>query len=400
MKKIISLILLLFVLTNGQVVLTRNYFYDLQAYSLLDFDFENGLNNPNFFSYTLSYHSPDNQPTELAIEMSFTATLPSFGFQNTNIAYVKTKPFEFLGTFNITSMDIDQNLDKAYYADTDEEIDFHGSEIEEFIEESDFNKIRDNVLATGELPVGQYLLTIKVFEKGLLAGDDQKIITISSTSSLELIEPGEEELSVDEGINTTFPIFRWDTDPVRYDEAYCDECGIYIRVAEYKPDEHGSLQDALSDEASLPFPDNGEFVKLAALNSESGTSETVNNFIYPVSGARALERGHYYVWQLKKKFPTTAGFDEKESSLFVFKIADEQTGDLNDENTQLVNSIVVKMIENLDPGLLADYEKELENYQFTGEILLGNESISADDFKAILDKINSKQYKLESISIK
>jgi len=398
-KNLALTILVVFQIAFGQVTLTRNYFYDLQAYNFLDFDLQNSANNPDFFSYTLAYNPANNEPVEVVLELSFSATLPGYGFQNTNIAHVKSRPFPFLGTVTLSSLDIDQNMDNITYSDRNEEVEYKGNEIEDFISDSDLNTIRENVLATGELPAGQYVFTIKVFQEGMLAGSDQKIISISATNRLELIEPGD-ELGSDVEIQTTYPIFRWDTEAVRYDENYCSECGIYLRVAEYIPDEHGSLQEALNSEASLPFPDNKEFVRLAAINSNQSASQTVNNFIYPVSEAKPLERGHYYVWQVKKRFPTTAGFDEVESNIFVFKVAEESGLTAGSEAETMVNDFIFSLIENLKPEDLEKYKKELENYRFSGEILLDNQTISTSELQTILNKISGDEYFLESIIIK
>ncbi len=378
--------------------MTRNYFYDLQAYNILDFDFDKAANNPDFFSYTLSYHSPDNEPAMIKVEAQLTATLPAFGMQNTNLVHVISKPFPFLGSVNITSLDIDKNLEKIQYEGKDETVDLQGFESEEFIDETEFNKIRENVLATGELPIGIYSFRLNVYRDGMTVAGDQKVISIVPAENLELIKPGG-ELGDDEEIFTTYPIFQWDTEPVRYDEDYCDECGIYIRVAEYDPGRHSSLQEALDDEASLPFPDDNDFVKLAAVIGAGGMRETRNNFIYPATGAKPLQKGHAYVWQLKKVFPTTAGFEKVFSTIYLFHIAESRGGAVAGEEGQ---RIVNDFIRQLDIGMseIDDFLEELEDYQMSGEILLGNQRISLEELKTILDKIKSGEYKRQHIIIK
>ena len=401
MKYSIILLFIIFVNLDGQVTLTRNYFYDLQAYHLQDFNLENASQNPNFFSYTLSYHSLDNVPANLIIEMQMTATLPAFGLQNTTLFSVRSKVFPFLGTVNINSLDLDNNLETIAYENSDEKVDFHGSESEEFISEADFNIIRNNVLATGDLPIGQYVFHIKVFKEHELVESDQKIITISSPNNLELIEPGGELSDIPE-INTTYPIFRWDSESITYDEKYCNNCGIYIRVSEYEMGKHSSLQNAIYDKASLPFPDNGGFKKIVSIPIDGNLDlyKTINNFIYPQNGVRNLEKGKYYVWQVKKIFPSTSGSEEIVSEIFIFKIraVEEQSVVVKDEDTEEINKFISQITN--DQELLDSFFEEIKGFKFSGEILLGNKTIEMDELKNILGKISTEDYKLQSIIIK
>src|SRR6056297_2750995 len=135
MKKLLFILFLIVLvfssLLTAQVTLTRNYFYDLQAYNILDFDFDKAANNPDFFNYTLVYHAPDNEPAMIKVEALLTATLPAFGMQNTTLVHVISKPFPFLGTVNITSLDIDKNLEEIHYQGKDETVDLQGFESEE-----------------------------------------------------------------------------------------------------------------------------------------------------------------------------------------------------------------------------------------------------------------------------
>ncbi len=402
MKKLLFILFLIVLvfssLLTAQVTLTRNYFYDLQAYNILDFDFDKAANNPDFFNYTLAYHAPDNEPAMIKVEALLTATLPAFGMQNTTLVHVISKPFPFLGTVNITSLDIDKNLEEIHYQGKDETVDLQGFESEEFIDEGEFEKIRNTVLATGELPIGIYAFTLNIYRDGMAVAGDQKVISIVPAENLELIKPGG-ELGDEAEIFTTYPIFQWDTEPVRYDEEYCDECGIYIRVSEYDRNRHSSLQEALDDEASLPFPDDNNFVKLAAIPGAGGVQETRNNFIYPATGAKPLQKGDTYVWQLKKVFPTTAGFETVFSSIYLFHIAESQGGIAAvEEGQKMVNDFIMQLGIGMDE--IDDFLQELEDYQMSGEVLLGNQRISIEELKTILDKIKSGEYKRQNIIIK
>jgi hypothetical protein len=103
---------------------------------------------------------------------------------------------------------------------------------------------------------------------------------------------------------------------------------------------------------------------------------------------------------VKKRFPTTAGFDEVESNIFVFKVAEESGLTAGSEAETMVNDFIFSLIENLKPEDLEKYKKELENYRFSGEILLDNQTISTSELQTILNKISGDEYFLESIIIK
>ena len=75
-----------------------------------------------------------------------------------------------------------------------------------------------------------------------------------------------------------------------------------------------SIEDAIEDVTSLP------------LNQVQGW-ELIDNvsFQYPINGAKALEEGKLYVWQIKKEFQTTLGTDSYLSPISIFKIANFST---------------------------------------------------------------------------
>ena len=74
-----------------------------------------------------------------------------------------------------------------------------------------------------------------------------KQINISVPTYFELISPGSNTLSdtlITQTLNT-YPVFQWNTD-------YCSNCDFAIKVCQFNPDLHSSLQDALEDYSVLP----------------------------------------------------------------------------------------------------------------------------------------------------
>ena len=78
-------------------------------------------------------------------------------------------------------------------------------------------------------------------------------------------------------IYNKYPIFNWN-------KGYCLNCETYIRVAEFKPQIHQSIEEAINDERTLPFDQSQNWLKL----------ENVSSYQYPISGARSLEYGKIY----------------------------------------------------------------------------------------------------------
>ena len=133
-KNILILLILSSFLFGQNIELTQDYFYDLQSYHLTDFDFDNAALNPDFFSYTLRYNDPDNNPIDIRVEFEMVASLPAFGLDESQLLYIMTNPFPFLGSVNLTSRDIDLEMDKLTYTSgplTGQAIDFNGVDTRE-----------------------------------------------------------------------------------------------------------------------------------------------------------------------------------------------------------------------------------------------------------------------------
>jgi hypothetical protein len=138
-------------------------------------------------------------------------------------------------------------------------------------------------------------------------------VSVSSPRLLNLLNPGSNATSGSaySAIYTRYPLFQWESDP-------CGSCNYAIRLAEYIPGYHNSPQQALQDESSLPFPDDGQYFPL-------GNNITMLNY-GPSIGGKELEFGHHYVWQVKKTFSTTGGSEESLSEIFGFAVVDPTSG--------------------------------------------------------------------------
>ena len=173
------------------------------------------------------------------------------------------------------------------------------------------------IIQSGRLPDGNYRFILRVSawadDAGgdspgtTLAGDEvDRTIVSAHPVALELITPGGFlEDTTNTAITTTYPFFQWESDP-------CAICTYFIRVAQFKPDEHSTMEDAIEDLTVLPLDQAVGFI-------EAGN---VTSYQYPLSGAADLEPGRVYVWQVQKSIPTTERDEFVNSFIYAFKILD------------------------------------------------------------------------------
>jgi len=383
---------------NGILDLRTNYFYNFEVYYLLDFDFNNGRNNPDMFSYSL-YYLPDDgiTPIPIKIEFEWIANIPAVNMYNHRILYVITRPFEFNGEVTLTTRDIDQNMRSIYYTDGR----LCNISVDRF--EQDLQRLQSIILSTGgKLPAGSYLFTLNITDQydNPLKSQTQTI-EVSNPTTLELIAPGG-ELEDNFEIATTLPTFQWESIDFMWSKTNCPKCGYAIRVAEYDPTRHNSADQALKDRANLPFPDNNDYYPLPSskVSSVVGldlyTAGTV--FQYPLTGAKPLEAGKTYVWQIRKTFPTTSGSESVLSPIFAFKIQSlGQTSYSGIDVSQYV--ALLNQIPEINPEWFKA-GGALYGYVPTGIIILnGNQRITLDQLSVLVGQFMTGQVSIKSITI-
>jgi len=381
--------------TNIQII--KNYFYNYEIFYLSDFDFNDGRNNFDIFSYTLLNSEPLD--VRIKIEFEMIADVPALGLDNKVIFRVLTTPFTFKGnsSITITTKDIDLNMDRIYY---DDGTPLTGIDVEEseYISEDEFASIQQVVFASGRLPAGTYSFFFKILnEEGAEIISDDEILAISNPTSLELIAPGgafEDQIQ----IQTLYPIFQWESAEFMWNEDLFPQCGYWIRICEYDPAKHSSVEEALNDDSNLPFPDNGGYYRIPpeiVLQLKTTSLNTApTTFQYPLSGAKPLEQGKYYVWQVKKVYPTTSGPETVESEIFVFKVfSAEREGETNIYLQLLEQIIGTDTYENLFSG-------ELNGFLPTGVILLNDtQQLTQDQLQDIANGFLMGNYTIQNIRI-
>jgi len=424
MKTKISIIGILLIFSfafaqTGELSLGTNYFNNVEVFYIADFDFNNGMNNPDIFEYYLSYVAPDGDGTpgsgtsiQISIEFEMIANIPSLGLDNRRIIYIKTLPFDFNGEVNISTRNLDLNMDNIYYTDGREVTGIHKDEFE-FIPEEEFAKLQTAILSGLKLPAGGYMFNFGIHPEGsagLASLSEKQVISVGNPSDLELVAPGG---ALDDNIEiySTYPMFQWESTDFMWTDLHCMECGYFIRVAEYDPSSlgrgHSSIDEALNDQANLPYPDNGRFYQLPSVIIAAGAGRgdlltAENTFQFPFTDAKPLEEGKTYVWQIQKVFPTTSGSEMIESDIFVFSIpsmgGDEETGGSTSGGSNIYLQILEQIIDADTYNAL--FSGELEGFFATGVVTLNDtQQLTQDQLSALASQVLAGQISIKSISV-
>ena len=351
-----------------------------------DFDFTNAAANPLIFRYRLS---ADVYPVKMKITFGMTATVPTLGLNNEEIFFAETEFFEIENQIIISNRELDENTTAIKDIDG-KDVTF--DVIETRVLEGDLlDELQDAVLKSGKLPAGKYILFFKVSSNSADVDNpfEDKIIEITNPTTLDLVGPGG---FLADGIEifTLLPIFQWES----------QGCEYAIRVSEYDPEVHTSVEEALNEVSNLPFPDDGSYYA-----GDDGDGLESTTLQYPLSGAKQLEYGKTYVWSVKKTCITTAGEEERNSDIFVFKIANI-TGEGDDSGGGVTSGVITDPVLAALQSILGDafeslfaFDGELAGYTTVAGVILNGETASADAVSELAEKMLSGEIGAVQIEI-
>ena len=340
---------------------------DIVIFYVTDFDLDDASGNPRIFEYQLSASS---YPQTVKIIFAMNATVPTLGLNNTELLYAETEEFEFFAPIRISNQQIDRNTDEIRDINN-APVPFNVPTVRDIgdVDPAKKDALIDAVEKSGKLPSGAYVFSFLVQSSTASSVDnpfESKVIEIINPTTLDLVGPGsflEDEVE----IFTLFPIFQWES----------VGCEYFIRVSEYDPAVHSSVEEALNDVASLPFPDDGSY-----FGGDGGGGLQSTSLQYPLSGAKLLEYGKTYVWSVKRVCVTTAADEELNSSIFAFKIPDLSGGDEGTEGTGgVITDPVIAALQTILGDVfdaLFSGEGELAGYTQVASILLNGETATSE----------------------
>jgi len=290
---------------RGQNVNLNGDIFEYATYYVNSFDFNTGATNVQIFRYELT---SEEYPVSIKVRFRATILSPSLGINNVQtIIDIETDPFQLQAPLILDNRDLSGSTSIIYdMASPPNSIELTGHVIE-ILDPYQVDAILQSIITTGQIADGEYSFEVTILsENDQILASDSRTFLVQSPVSITLESPGGAlSDTLDNVIYTTFPIFQWFSQT-------CNGCNTFIRVAQYNPQVHSSVEDAMEDQRVLPFDQTEEWYQI----------ENVNSFQYPFSDAYPLEEGNVYCWQIMMLIPTTAGTEEMPSTIAAFKIGE------------------------------------------------------------------------------
>lgn len=284
------------------------------TYYLSMVDINTGESSMPIFMAELSRE--DGAPEEVDVDIEFEIIIDSDALDVNNETLVKVEtlqPIQLTDPIFISNMDLNMSTTALY--------DVSGNRLElnldisEQMDMADAEQMMSAIVQTGQLPNGIYTFRVTATAANGEQISREDILNISNPTLLQLISPG--GILADTTINevyTSYPVFQWESDPCNYVDPSSGEsgCEYFVRVAEFRSDEHSSVDQAIESVTRLPLDQSLGFQRI-------GYGFTT--FQYPTDGGD-LEPGKVYVWQIRKDLVTTSGTEEILSDIMAFKVKD------------------------------------------------------------------------------
>ncbi len=360
-------------------------FYEYATYYVSNIDVQTGESDVPFFRYRIY---ADSYPTYAKTWFRASVLSPSLGIDSrTTLIELETYPFVMKADIVLDNRNFTSGTTSLLDEGNPPNVVPVHIQMKESLNALEFESLISAVITTGQLADGEYRFELKIYsgssETDLsLSDQDSKTIIVESPSGINLESPGGE--IADTSFNmvyTTYPVFNWN-------KGYCRNCETYIRVAEFKVGYHSSTEEALRDERTLPFSQSELWLEL----------DDVSTFQYPISGARPLEYGKIYVWQVKTRIPTTNGMEDQVSPIYTFKVANPTQSASPVSEGMLVQNLRQAIGEDQFNALFGP-DSPLEGFKPTGNISLNNTNIDQTRLQQILSQMAQKKLNVKTVKV-
>ena len=388
MSKFITILFAFYFLSanlSGDEVTLTGGFLPYETYYIGAIDLGTGTSDVQIFNFLLS--GPAGKTIEFNAQFTVEILAPELGFiEKTQLISINTKnPIQMKNPIYLDNRDFNINSTKIF--DTNGNSVDISFEIDGEFDIAEYDDLLSAVVGMGRLPDGIYEFVLKLDEFSI-AGQPAIIktetINITTPTSLNLIYPGGVLSDTSQNIvYTPYPIFQWSTET-------CTSCELFIRVAEFNPESHSSLDEAIEDVTNLPINQLDGWEKV----------EGVTSFSYPVVGARELEEGKLYAWQIKKEIPTTIGEESYISPISIFKLADFTSSAQSKQI--LTDPILISLKDILGEEAFSVYfgmEGKLANYSPKNNHKMNDKKAKSKDILKILDQIKKGTISIVSVNV-
>ena len=363
--------LLAYLPVKAQNVTLTGTIYDYATYYVSSFDPQTGASDFQLFRYTLS---SDSYPVWVKVTFRATMVSPALGIDTeATILDLYTSPFQLDNDIILDNRDLSTTTTQLHDV-TGAPIDL-SVYIQDVIDVANLNAMLSSIMTTGRLADGNY-----TFQFGVASGSNKgavesasptfetRIITVESPSAINLEYPGGALSDTSStGIFTTYPLLVWSS-------SGCNTCASFVRVAEFNPSVHSSMDEAIQDERRLPFDQVQEWESIGIVNS----------YQYPLSGSLPLEYGKVYVWQVKHELTTTAGSDELLSPIYAFRIQDLGAGSASTSYHPVVQILQQVLSEDQFNSIFGS-SAVLDGFSPSGTYRINGDS---DDLSAAISLLN------------
>jgi hypothetical protein len=184
-------------------------------------------------------------------------------------------------------------------------------------------------------------------------------------------------------VYTTFPLFVW------YPPISCLNCESEIRISQYIPNRHSSVEDAINDELLIP-----------SNNEEWEIVGNISSFQYPISQVRPLHPNSVYVWQVRTKLLSTQGDEYISSPIWAYKIGLYADSYFDHEQKHPLLDIIRKAITEEKYKLYFGQNAYLEEFIPTGNFMINGELKEESDIVFYLNRVINKKDLIVNISVK
>ncbi len=352
---------------------------DAEVLRLGDLDFSNLGNAPAIFYLTLRNPAPGPAVRlQLRFEMSYNKQVVARSVSNW---------FTLPVTDGITFNNVQLNTGSAVIPGTGgETIEFNSYDIAFDLVEDLENK----VLATGQLPAGEYLFYIEAIREddpGNPIPDpnlDDNVIVVTNPTFIQPIFPGNRaDSGTPPQIGTTVPYFQWESDAKIFN--------LYVYE---KMESDRTIEDAFSHDPILHlegYP-NKVFqypVDTTPLTFYNDKGEEVGRSVGPV---RLLEPGKTYYWVVEAVIPSASGPLFLKSEVYQFRI-------LNLNDVEAYAQAILNFLRQILGPDFDRYMNQLTNYSPTGTILINRTPVDRDALYEFMKKFRNNQIKIVDVRV-
>ena len=349
------------------------------TYYLSMVDINTGESNMPIFLSELSRES--GAPDSIGVDIEFEIIIDSdvLGVDHETLVKVETtQPLILSAPIHLSNMDLNLTTDQVFdnqgnpvalHLDITEQLDMEQAE-----------QMFSAIVQTGQLPDGVYTFRVVATSENGEQIVKEDVLNISNPASLQLVSPGGilSDTTINE-VYTSYPVLQWESDPCNYIDPMTGEsgCEYFIRVAEFKSQEHSSMDQAIESVTRLPLDQSLGFEPVGF---------GVTTFQYPTDGGD-LEAGKVYVWQVRKDLTTTSGTEQLLSDIMSFKVKDftsSESDDTGADDTTPAGIVLRSLIGDDLADRIFGAGGQAAGMSTNGKITLNGETIDASLVQALL----------------